>query len=189
MLIERAREGDLEAFDGLVRRYQDRVFTVAYRMVGNEEDAADVAQEVFLACFRHLKSFRGNAKLATWLHRITVNMVKNLWSRQKRQGYARTDSLDATGEDNDPPLVQSLADPAPNPRRRAAGNEIYRVIECKMLEIDPEFRQVLILRFIEGLSYDEIASITDEPLGTIKSRIFRARRALKDAMQDHLQEL
>jgi len=188
-IVERARDGDLGAFDILIQRYQDQVFSVACRLLGNEDDAADVAQDVFLACFRHLKNYRGDAKLSTWLHRITVNTVKNLWSRRKRQGYEVTDSLEESDDSDDPPLAESLADPAPSPRRVAAGTEIARVIERKLQEIEPEFREVIVLRFIEGLSYEEIAEITNEPLGTVKSRIFRARRALKDRMQDYLQEL
>jgi RNA polymerase sigma-70 factor (ECF subfamily) len=187
-MIEKARDGDLSAFDSLIRRYEDQVFSVAFRLVGNEDDAADVAQEVFLACFRHLKSYRGDSKLSTWLHRITVNMVKNLWSRRKRQGSDVTASLEEGDDPDDPPPIEMIADPAPNPRRLAAGSEIAEVIESKLLEIEPEFREVIVLRFVEGLSYEEIADVTKEPLGTVKSRIFRARRALKDQMQDYLRE-
>jgi len=188
-LIERAREGDLDAFDGLVRRYEDQVYSVAYRLVGNEDDAADVAQEVFLACFRHLKNYRGESKLSTWLYRITVNMAKNLWSRQKRQGRDLTQSLEANDDPEERAPIETIADHAPNPRRVAAGIEIAQVIERKLLEIEPEFREVIVLRFIEGLSYEAIAEVTQEPLGTIKSRIFRARRALKNKMQNYLREM
>jgi len=188
-LIERAREGDLDAFDGLVRRYEDQVYSVAYRLVGNEDDAADVAQEVFLACFRHLKNYRGESKLSTWLYRITVNMAKNLWSRQKRQGRDLTQSLEANDDPQEKAPIGAIADRAPNPRRVAAGMEIAQVIERKLLEIEPEFREVIVLRFIEGLSYEAIAEVTQEPLGTIKSRIFRARRALKNKMQNYLREM
>jgi RNA polymerase sigma-70 factor (ECF subfamily) len=188
-IIEQARDGDMGAFDILIQRYQDQVYSVAYRLVGNEDDAADVAQEVFLAFFRYLKAYRGDSKLSTWLHRITVNMVKNLWSRRKRQGYDQTDPLDEGDDPEDPALIEVIADPAPNPRRRAAGAEIAEAIERKLLEIAPEFREAIVLRFIEGLSYEEIAEVTKEPLGTVKSRIFRARKALKDRMKDYLQEI
>jgi RNA polymerase sigma-70 factor (ECF subfamily) len=179
------------AFDTLIQRYQDQVYSVAYRLVGNEDDAADVAQEVFLAFFRYIGSYRGDSKLSTWLYRITVNMAKNLWSRQKRQGYEVTESLDDPRDDDpdSPAPVEMLADPAPNPRHRAAGSEIVGVIERKLQEIEPEFREAIVLRFIEGLSYEEIAEVTKEPLGTVKSRIFRARKALKDRMKDYLKEI
>jgi len=190
-VVERAQNGDMGAFDILIQRYQDQVYSVAYRLVGNEDDAADVAQEVFLAFFRHIQSYRGDSKLSTWLYRITVNMAKNLWSRQKRQGYDVTESLDEPQDDDpdSPAPVEMLADPAPNPRHRAAGTEIVEVIERKLQEIEPEFREVIVLRFIEGLSYEEIAEVTKEPLGTVKSRIFRARKALKDRMKDCLREI
>jgi len=189
-IVEQARDGDVNAFDILIQRYQDQVYSVAYRLVGNEDDAADVAQDVFLACFRHLKDYRGESKLSTWLYRITINTVKNLWSRQKRQGYDVTDSLDEDNNDPETPaLVESLADPAPNPRSLAAGAEMGEIVERKLLELEPEFREVIVLRFIEGLSYEEIAEATKEPLGTVKSRIFRARKALKERMKDYLQEV
>jgi RNA polymerase sigma-70 factor (ECF subfamily) len=190
-VVERAQNGDMGAFDTLIQRYQDQVYSVAYRLVGNEDDAADVAQEVFLAFFRYIGSYRGDSKLSTWLYRITVNMAKNLWSRQKRQGYEVTESLDDPRDDDpdSPAPVEMLADPAPNPRHRAAGSEIVGVIERKLQEIEPEFREAIVLRFIEGLSYEEIAEVTKEPLGTVKSRIFRARKALKDRMKDYLKEI
>jgi RNA polymerase sigma-70 factor (ECF subfamily) len=188
MMIERARDGDMGAFDVLIQRYQDQVYSVAYRLVGNEDDAADVAQDVFLAFFRYLKNYRGDSKLSTWLYRITVNTAKNLWSRQKRQGSEVTDSLDESDDPETVAPIEVLADPAPDPRRQAAGSEIAQVIERKLLEIEPEFREAIVLRFIEGLSYDAIAEVTQEPLGTVKSRIFRARKALKDRMQDYLRE-
>lgn len=184
-LIERARNGDLDAFDSLIRRYEDQVYSVAYRLVGNEDDAADVAQEVFIACFRHLKKYRGDSKLSTWLHRITVNTAKNLWSRQKRQRQDRTQPLESTDPQESAP-IDRIPDPGPNPRRLAESGEIVEILEGKLLELEPEFREVIILRFIEGFSYEEIAEVTEEPLGTIKSRIFRARRALRDLMQDCL---
>jgi RNA polymerase sigma-70 factor (ECF subfamily) len=188
-LIERARAGDLTAFDSLIRRYEDQVYSVAYRLVGNNDDAADVAQEVFLACFRHLKTYRGDSKLSTWLHRITVNMVKNLWSRQKRQGRDVTDPLDASENPDDPAPIEMIADPNPNPRQIAAGTELIGLMEGKLLDLEPDFREVIVLRFIENLSYEEIAEITDDPLGTVKSRIFRARRTLGHLMQDYLKEV
>jgi len=188
-MVERARAGDLDAFDRLIRRYQDQVFSVAFRLLGNEDDAADVTQDVFLACFRHLKNFRGGSKVSTWLHRITINMVKNLWSRRKRQGSDRTFSLDEAPDPDGGAPIDTIADSKANPRREAADAEIYEVLERKILELEPDFREVIVLRFIEGLSYEEIAEVTGEPLGTVKSRIFRARRALRDLMKNYLDEL
>jgi RNA polymerase sigma-70 factor (ECF subfamily) len=187
-LIERARKGDLDAFDRLVHMHEDQVYSVAFRLLGNEDDAADVAQEVFIACFRHLKSYRGQARLSTWLHRITVNTVKNLWSRQKRQGQSRTQSLESDDHDETLAPIDRIADPSPNPRRMAAGTEMGSILEREILEIEPGFREVLVLRFVEGLSYEEIAEVLEEPLGTIKSRIFRARKEIKDRMEPYLNE-
>jgi len=186
--IERARAGDLAAFDQLIRRHQDQVYSVAYRMLGNEDDAADVAQDVFLACFRHLHSYRGASKFSTWLHRIAVNTVKNLWSRRKRQKQNQTDSLDTPETPDDCAPIELLTDPAPNPRQLAAGGELMALLEKRLLELEPSFREVIVLRFIEGMSYEEIAEMTEEPLGTIKSRIFRARRLLSELMKDYLEE-
>jgi RNA polymerase sigma-70 factor (ECF subfamily) len=187
-LIERAQQGDLDAFDVLIRRYEDQVYSVAFRLVGNADDAADVAQEVFLSCFRHFRKYRGDSKLSTWLYRITVNTTKNLWSRQQRRGQNRTQPLE-TDDPDDPAPIDMIADSAPDPRRLAEGVEIVDVLESKLQEIEPDFREVIVLRFIEGLSYEEIAEVTHEPLGTIKSRIFRARRALREVMEDYLKEM
>lgn len=187
--IEAARDGDLEAFDRLLGRYEDQVYSVAFRLVGDEDDARDVTQEVFLSAYRHIKKFRGDAKFSTWLHRITVNTVKNLWARQKRQGRDRTYSLDATDDPDLTAPVDRLADSSPNPRRQAEGTEIWRIVEEQLQEIDPEYREVLVLRFVEGLAYEEIAEATGDPLGTVKSRIFRARRALKERLDPYLEEL
>ena len=115
-------------------------------------------------------------------------MVKNFWSRQKRRRVPQTQSLEATHDPDDPPPIEMIPDPSANPRRTAAGTEMVEVIEAKLLELDADFREVIVLRFIEELSYEEIAEATGEPLGTIKSRIFRARRLLKNLMKDHLQE-
>ncbi|MBM3335330.1 sigma-70 family RNA polymerase sigma factor [Candidatus Sumerlaeota bacterium] len=187
-LVEQARNGDVRAFDLLMQQNQDQVYSVALRLLGNEDDAADVTQEVFLACFRHLKTYRGEAKLSTWLYRITLNTVKNRWAQAKRHVLDLAESLDGSGDLDDPAPVEHVADPAPNPRRVAAGAEIGRVIERKLLELEPNFREVIVLRFIEGLSYEEIAELTGEMLGTIKSRIFRARQALRELMHDYLKE-
>jgi RNA polymerase sigma-70 factor (ECF subfamily) len=188
-MIEQARGGDLEAFDRLIRRYEDQVYSVAYRLLGNEDDAADVTQEVFIAFYRHLHRFRGEAKLSTWLHRITTNAVKNFWNRQKRQRVYQTQSLDIADDPDDPPPIEMMADSRPDPRREAAGLELVDIVERKLQQLDPEFREVVVLRFIEGLSYEEVAAATKEPLGTVKSRIYRARRMLRELMADYLVEV
>lgn len=170
-LIKAAAGGDADAFGTLVERYQDKVYHLALRMCGQEEDAADVAQEAFLAAWRGLPAFRGEAGFATWLYRLTSNAAIDHLRRAKRQrGDVSLDDAD---------LGLDAPDQAPSPQERAEGAELRRAVAQGLGRLSEDHRQVLVLREVQGLRYEEIAGALDLDLGTVKSRIARARGALR----------
>lgn len=174
-LLRRARRGDQSAFEALVDRWQKPVYHHALRMTNDPEDAADVTQEVFLRLWRALPSFRGESALSTWLYRLTDNAAIDLLRREKKR--RGTLSLD---DDDVPPLLP--ADPAPSPQEQAERSETRRQVAEGLARLSKEHRRVLILRELDGLSYQEIAAILRLNPGTVKSRIARARMALADIL-------
>lgn len=185
-MIERCRRGDLEAFDSLVQIHQDRIYNLALRLLGNEEDALDLAQEAFCAAFRKIGAYRGEAAFFSWLYRITVNLAKNFWRRGAQRVSERGVSMDPPNSENEQEHAPQIPDGAPNPRQQAAGHELREILDEKMNEISFEFREILALRFMEGLSYEEIAEALGCNPGTVKSRLNRARNELKHLMEPYL---
>lgn len=170
-LVRAAAGGDTEAFERLVRTYENKIYHLALRMCGSADEAADIAQEAFLAAWRGLPSFRGEANFATWLYRLTSNAAIDYLRRQKKQ---RGDlSLD------DEELGLDAVDTAPGPQDAAEGAELRSAVSEGLRRLGEDHRQVLVLREIQGLSYEEIAEVLALDLGTVKSRISRARSALR----------
>lgn len=175
-LIERARDGDQAAFEELLARYEKPVYHQALRLLSNPEDAADVTQEVFLKVWRNLPSFRGESGFSTWLYRLTDNAAIDLLRREKKR---RGDgSLDDDGQGWD----AALADPAPTPHQAAEREELRQSVAEALSRLSQEHRRVLVLREINGLSYDEIGRLLDLTPGTVKSRIARARLSLANIL-------
>jgi RNA polymerase sigma-70 factor, ECF subfamily len=187
MLIRRLQQRDERAFAEVMRLYQHKVFNVVFRMVGNREEAEDVAQEVFVTVFKHVDSFRGDAKFSTWLYRIATNHTRNRMKYLGRRAHNHTSELDDAAE-------RELAGSQPSAMRPhiagpdavLEGLQLERVVQQGIASLEPEHREVLVLRDVENLSYDEIASITGVAEGTVKSRLHRARLALKEHMAKHL---
>lgn len=174
-LVERARAGDNSAFETLVTKYQQRVYNLALRMTGNEDDAYDLAQESFLKAWRGLETFQFESAFSTWLYRLTSNACLDFLRAQKRR---KTVSM--TCEDDDGEETQyDAADPAPNPEQAALAAEDREQLALAMSELDDEARGIITLRVINDLSYDQIAEILGIPEGTVKSRLSRAREKLK----------
>ena len=175
MTVEELRRaaagGDECAFGELVRLYENKVYTLALRICGDPEDARDAAQEAFLYAWRGLPSFRGDAELSTWIYRLTSNAAIDQLRRTKRQrGEVSLDD----GE-----LGLTVRDSAPGPQEAAEGAELRSAVAAGLTRLSPDHRQVLSLREVQGLSYEEIAQVLEVDLGTVKSRISRARRALR----------
>lgn len=176
-LIRALRRRDEAAFTELVRAYQHKVFAVVYRIVGDREEAEDVAQEVFVAVFKYIDSFRGSSKFSTWLYRIAVNRAKNRVKYLARRARAKHQTFEESSEAQarDSGGYQSL----PGPDERAMGNELNRIINAGLRALSQEHREVVVLRDVEDLSYQEIAQVLELAEGTVKSRLYRARAALK----------
>ena len=174
--VEAARRGDEEAFERLVRSYEKRVFALAVRMCGSSEDAAEAAQEAFLAAWQGLRFFRGDASFSTWLYRLTSNACVDLLRREGRHRAAAGPSLD-----DDEELNREVEDvTALSPQDEAERRELRAQIGEGLRALSPEHRQVLILREMHQLSYDEIADALDLDVGTVKSRISRGRKQLRN---------
>ena len=170
-LARAAAGGDEAAFEELVRLHEKKVYNLAFRMCGNPEDAADAAQEAFLAAWRGLPDFRGEAGFSTWLYRLTSNAAIDRLRRTRRQREEA--SLD------DEALHLDAADDAPSPQARAEGRELREAVLSGLAQLSDSHRQALTLRELQELSYEEIAAVLEVDLGTVKSRISRARGALR----------
>lgn len=183
-LIERTKDGDDQAFQVLIHRYQNRVFSLVHRIVHMPEDTEDLAQEVFVTLHRSMANFRGECAFSTWMYRITVNHCKNRLKYLQRRNFHRADAIEETAESElNAPVSITFA----NPEQLLLGRELEGVIQKELSELEEEHRIVLILRDLEHLSYDEISDITGLALGTVKSRLHRARSALKERMERYFQ--
>lgn len=187
--IERLRAHDERAFNELVEIYEQRVFRLVFRMLGRRDEAEDMAQEVFVQVFKAIGQFRGDAKLGTWIYRIAVNLCKNRVKYLARRHSEAQDELEPVAERA--PLSQAkgvtFGDVA-RPDHMVEGFQVEDVVRACIAELEPDFREVLVLRDVEDLSYDEIAEITGLADGTVKSRIHRARTMLKQKVERALGE-
>lgn len=182
-MVEACQKGDARAFEELVDRFQGVVYGLAFQMVHNREEAEDVAQEVFLRCYRALPNFRAESRLSTWLYRITVNTVKNHWAWQQRRQKDRHQSLDeGRSAENENPL--DPASPAPGPGDRALWKEQGEMLQEAVRRLPEDQQLVVVLRFMQHLSYEEIGEALECSLGTVKSRINRARARLKEILTE-----
>ncbi|MCL5265840.1 MAG: sigma-70 family RNA polymerase sigma factor [Chloroflexi bacterium] len=173
-LVAASRDGDVQAFDQLVLRYQQMVYNLAYRMLSDPESAADVSQDAFLSAFKELRKFRGGS-FKSWILRITANACYDVLRRKQRRP---TSSLDAMLEDEDSPAC--FPNQGEGPEAAALRRELLEGVKDGLLTLPPEQRLVVILSDVQGLAYEEIAQITNSSLGTVKSRLSRGRVRLRD---------
>ena len=176
-LVRAAAGGDTEAFERLVETYENKIYTLALRMSGSPDDAGDIAQEAFLAAWRGLPAFRGEAGFATWLYRLASNAAIDYLRRQRKQRGEL--SLD------DEELGLDALDAGPGPQDAAEGEEVRSAVAAGLGALSEGHRQVLVLRELQGLSYEEIAAVLAVDLGTVKSRISRARSALRKILLEN----
>jgi RNA polymerase sigma-70 factor (ECF subfamily) len=183
-LLDRCRAGDEEAFDDLVRRHQQRAFNVAFQVLRDREDAAEVAQDAFVRIYRSVENFRGDCEFTTWLHQIVVNLARNKHRWWKRRGRQSSVSLDSPVEiaDGEVPMQVPASGDAPDVETVKA--EFVELLSRRMEELPRKLREVLVLRNVEDLSYEQIAVVLDCSIGTVKSRIARAREALRERMRE-----
>jgi RNA polymerase sigma-70 factor (ECF subfamily) len=179
-LIQAARQGDLDAFNRLVLAYQDLVYTQAYRMMGEMDAAEDATQEAFISAYRNLQSFRGGS-FRGWLLRIVTNACYDELRRRKRRPTVPLEPLTSDDEEIESP--RWIADAGELPEERVMRAELGRQIQRCLDELPEEFRAVVVLVDIQGLDYHEAAQVVAKPVGTVKSRLSRARTRLRDCLQ------
>lgn len=187
--IERLRGRDERAFNELVEQYEQRVFRLMFRMLARRDEAEDMVQEVFVQVFKAIETFRGDAKLSTWIYRIAVNLCKN---RAKYLSRRRADAQDEFEHSADWRTMQEgngvTVGETSRPDHVVQGYQLEHIVRVCIAQLDPDFREVLVLRDIEDLPYEEIMDITGLPEGTVKSRIHRARTMLKQRIAECMGE-
>ncbi|GAC1351146.1 MAG: hypothetical protein NVS3B20_00930 [Polyangiales bacterium] len=185
--IERLKARDHRAFDALVRAYNRRIYALVARMLGSASEADDVSQEVFAQVFRAIDQFRGESRLSTWIFRIAVNFSKNrALYLQRRHAGKSSDNEDVHELGERVPLgaaVKGTASVVARPDEAVEGMQVERIVQGAIAQLEPSFRECLLLREVEDMSYEEIAEITNLPVGTVKSRIHRARVAMRLAVE------
>lgn len=172
--VKRVQQGDAESFEVLVRRHQKATFNLVYRLLGDYDEAAEVSQEVFLSAFKSIQQFRGDANFSTWLYRIAFNHAS---TRRKslqlaRQRHMPLDGMDFIGNGD------GAADPEKNAERR----EVQRQVQRALNSLQKDDASIILLRDLQDVPYEDVARILDIPVGTVKSRLHRARRALKELL-------
>jgi len=179
-LINAAQQGDLTAFNRLVLDYQDIAYNVAYRIVGDPDSASDATQDAFISAFKHLRSFRGGSFKA-WILRIVTNTCYDELRRRKRRPTTPLEPLNDDQEEIESPIW--LKDPGETPEERAERADLNYAIQDCLNSLSDDFRMAVVLVDIQGMDYEEAANVTHKPLGTIKSRLARARERLRDCLQ------
>lgn len=185
LLIERLQRGEEAAYEGLIDRFQHPVYSLVYRLMADPTDASDVVQEVFLKVFRNIGNFKSKSSLKTWIYRIAVNEAHNhrrWFTRHKRREVGLESEVDGVTD-----YEAILPDQGRSPYQLAADHEARKLIEDCLKHLNPTFRQAVVLRDVEDLSYEEIAEVLETSLGTVKSRILRGREALRKALAGRLQ--
>ena len=173
--VRRLQHGETEAFEILVRRHEKTIFNLVYRMLGDYDEAAEISQEVFLSAFRAVGQFRGEANFSTWLYRIALNHAstrrRSLGTRQQRMLPIES--------------ANPLSDPEPGPPEILEKQEIRERVQLALNQLDPEDAAVILLRDLQDVPYDEVARMLEIPVGTVKSRLHRARQALKSRLASY----
>jgi RNA polymerase sigma-70 factor (ECF subfamily) len=183
-LVRRFNDGDRDAFAELVQRYQDRIFTLCLRWMRDRQVAEEVAQDVFVAVYRALPRFRGEARFSTWIFRVATNHCKNRRLYRQRRHSDKHEPLEGTPREDGP--SRQLPSTGPGTDRGAMRSEAERLLQDALDALDEGHRTIIILRDIEDLPYEEIAEILDLPRGTVKSRLHRARAQLARALSRHI---
>lgn len=186
-LIDRLQAGEEAAFNELVAEHSGDIYAVLVRLINDREEARDLTQETFIQAFRSIKTFRGHASLRTWLFRIAINLAHNRrrwWQRRRRD---QTVSIDSSAHENSTAtLAESLSDrTTADPEQQTLARERSRVLETALRGLKQPFREVVVLRDIEGLSYEDVGLALDISVGTVKSRLSRARQEMQRTLREH----
>lgn len=183
-LVARALAGDADSFGEIVRRWERRIYALAYGILGRDEEARDATQETFISAFRNLSNFRGEAKVSSWLHRIAVNQCI---TRQRRAKVRAETPLETDSEDEGLSIAATLAAPveAASPAHLAESGERIEAVRRAIASLPPELRQVVVMKEFEDLTFQEISDALDVPLSTVKSRLYTALKQLRMRLEKH----
>ena len=182
-LVALVQKGDLEAFEQLVSKHQKRMLNIAYRLVNEYDDACEVVQDAFLSAYRNIKAFRGDSKFTTWLTTITVNLSKNkLKQMRSRQGHVAF-SLDEPIRTEDGEVAMDPPSREPSVLDKMVKSEVKQRVQDCIRTLEPDFREVVVLRDMQEFSYEEIGSMLKVASGTVKSRLFRGREMVKECLK------
>lgn len=181
-LVKRCRSGDRDAFNILVEAFQRQVINLAYGMLSNEEDASDAAQEVFIKIYRNIDRFEEKSSLSTWIYRITSNVCKDFL--RKRTRTIQSVSIYEGDDDDDDDRPMEIKDNSPTPQEHLEMTETQIEVRRALDELPTEYKSVIVMYDLENLSYEEISKVLECPVGTIKSRLNRARKALKKNLSE-----
>jgi RNA polymerase sigma-70 factor (ECF subfamily) len=182
-VIESCKAGDEKAFAEIVLHRQKKVFNISYRMLGNLEEAKDLAQEVFISVFESIKNLKEEIKFDAWLTQITLNHCRNRWKYLKRRQYFHSDSLDDPIETEEGNMPKAIYDPSGNPETLYEKKMVQQFIQKGLLKLKEDQRELLVLRELQGFSYEEISASLGLPEGTVKSKLHRARMDLKGILE------
>ncbi len=178
-LLERAKAGDIAAFEQLIESYQKKIFNIALRMLGNYDDAGDLSQEVLIRIYKSIGSFKEQSSFSTWIYRITTNVCLDEIRKRKNRKII---SLDEEIRLEDGEMKRQIESEEPSPEETAEAKDLKKIVNDAIGKLSEEHRIVIVLRDLQGLSYEEIAEVLKCPEGTVKSRINRGRQALKNIL-------
>jgi len=184
--IERLKRGEAAAFEELVAARTGEIYGLLFRLTENSEEARDLTQETFLRAFQNIGRFRGEADLRTWIYRIAINQARNRWRWWRRRSRNSTVSLDETQGSSDQPLIATLVEASANPEQKTLAHEREFALRAALRKLGHAYRETVILRDIEGFTYEEIAATLGINVGTVKSRLARGRQELRLKLEGSL---
>lgn len=188
LLVDRCQQGDRDSFAKLMRLHQRQIYNFTYRMLGSAEEAEDLTQDIFIAVFKGIKSFRGEAKFSTWLYRIALNQTRNrIKYLARRNFFAKRTKRAGLGEDIGLETPETLPDRGPSPEQWAMTKDLAAQVQECLNQMGHQAQQILLLRDVQGFSYEELSEMLSLKPGTVKSRLHRARNALQQCLAGKLE--
>ncbi len=188
-LVSRSREGDLDSFERLVNKHQKRMLNVAFRMIGDYDEACETVQDAFISAYKNIKNFRGQAKFTTWLTAITLNHSRNRLKQMRSASKHKVFSLNDPAQADDGEMMLEAPSKEPSALDLLEKHDVQGRVQDCIKTLEPEYREVIILRDLQDFSYAEISGMLKMREGTVKSRLFRAREAIKDCLKKVMGEL
>ena len=182
-LVASSQKGDLGAFEQLVTKHQKKMFNIAFRIAGDHDDASEIVQDAFVAAFRNIRKFRGASRFTTWLTTITINQARNRLKQVRSRRAHEVNSLDDPIEQEDGSIRADPPSKAPSVLDRLEQRALQQKVQECIAALEPDFREVIVLRDLQEFSYDEIGLMLKVAAGTVKSRLFRARDSVKDCLK------